>query len=103
MIDYKPKHGDMEMWLIVVAIDGDTALIDRMKKNADGSYPIKFEVGGVELDFSKIAKRVDESINRMVEEKAVELLNKKYSKLIKEIDDIQEKLNEQMSVLFDHE
>lgn len=42
MINYKPKHGDMEMWIICTAIKGQHDLIDKMKKNEDGTYPVIF-------------------------------------------------------------
>lgn len=103
MINYSPKHGDMEMWLIAVAIGGDATLIDRMKKNADGSYPIKFEVGGVELDFSKIAERIDEGICDMVKEKASKLLDEKYKELICELDDIRDRIDSQKNNIFGYE
>ena len=68
--------------------------------NEDGSYPVVFSVGGVELDFSTVAKRIDESVNMLVEDKAKELLNNKYGKLIKEIEEIQDKLEEQKGKIF---
>lgn len=36
MINYKPKHGDMEMWMIRVAIGEEYELIDKMEKNVEG-------------------------------------------------------------------
>lgn len=33
------------------AIGNDRSLIDKMKKNNDGSYSVDFKVGGVSLDF----------------------------------------------------
>ena len=66
MINYKPKHGDMEMWMICVAIGENHKLIDKMEKNEDGSYPIIFSVGGIELDFSRVSKRVEEQISELV-------------------------------------
>lgn len=103
MINYKPKHGDMEMWLILAAMNHDFELLDKMKVNPDGTYPVKFEVGGVELDFSKVAERIDKEINEMIKEKAEKLLNEKYNSLIEEIYDIQERLEEQKNNLFKHE
>lgn len=95
MINYKPKHGDMEMWMIVVAIAGETKLIDEMQKNEDGSYPVVFSVGGVELDFSKVAKRIDKEINSLVTKKAQQLLDVQYENLIEEIRDMQERIEQQ--------
>ena len=103
MTNYKPKHGDMEMWIICVALKGQHELIDTMKKNEDGSYPVVFSVGGVELDFSTVAKRVDEQISAMVEEKARELLDQKYDDLMGEIIDIQERIKHQKEKLFKYD
>ena len=103
MINYKPKHGDMEMWMICVALKGQHELIDAMEKNEDGSYPVIFSVGGIKLDFSAVAKRIDEQISSMVEEKAKELLDKKYEDLIGEIFDIQERIKYQKEKLFKYD
>lgn len=103
MTNYRPKHGDMEMWIICAALKGQYELIDTMKKNEDGSYPVVFSVGDVELDFKAVARRVDEAINGMVENKAKELLNQKYEGLIGELNDIQERINNQKENLFKYD
>lgn len=98
MVNYKPKHGDMEMWLIVAAMGKDTKLIDKMKKDEDGNYPVVFSVGGVELDFNLVARRIDESINTMVAEKAKSLLYENYGNLLNEISEIQERIEGQKEI-----
>lgn len=98
MVNYKPKHGDMEIWLIVAAMGKDTKLIDKMKKNEDGSYPVIFSVGGVELDFNLVARRIDESINAMVADKAKSLLCESYGNLLDEINEIQERIESQKEI-----
>ena len=103
MINYKPKHGDMEMWLICTAIGEKSELLDKMKKNEDGSYPIVFTVGGVEVDFTRVAKRIDEQINNLVEEKAKEFVAEKYESLFEELNDIQERLENQKNNLFQYD
>ena len=100
MVNYKPKHGDMEMWMICVAIGENRKLIDKMTKNDDGSYPVIFSVGGVELDFKRVAQRVDEQIKELVEGKAQNLLEEKYENLIGEIYDIQERIKNQKENFF---
>lgn len=100
MTNYKPKHGDMEMWMICVAIGENHELIDKMKKNKDGSYSVIFSVGGVELDFSSVAKRVDEEISELVKNEAKTLLDEKYGNLIEEIMDIQERVKNHTENLF---
>lgn len=103
MTNYKPKHGDMEMWMICAAIGEKHELIEKMEKNEDGSYPVVFSVGGIELDFSRVAKRVDEQISELVKSKAEALLDEKYSNLLKEIMDIQERIKDQKETLFKYE
>ena len=103
MINYKPKHGDMEMWMICVAIGENHKLIDKMEKNEDGSYPIIFSVGGIELDFSRVAKRVEEQISELVRNRAEALLDEKYENLIGEIIDIQERIKNQKESLFKYD
>lgn len=100
MVDCKIEHGGMEMWLICAAIGEKHDLIDKMKINSDGSYPVKFEVGGVELDFSVAAKRIEDSIGELVASKAQEFLDDKYENLIKGISDIQERIYDQKEKFF---
>lgn len=103
MINYNPKHGDMEMWMICVAIGEKHDLIDKMKKNENGSYPVVFSVGGIELDFNRVAKRVEEQISELVRNRAEALLDEKYGNLIGEIMDIQERIKDQKESLFKYE
>lgn len=95
--NFKPEHGSMEMWLVCSAMGKGkgTDLIDKMQKNEDGTYPVEFKVGGVELDFSLVAKRIEEQVDELVASKAQVLLDKRYEDLIGEIVDIQERLKEQ--------
>lgn len=103
MINYNPKHGDMEMWMICTAIGEKHDLIDKMKKNEDGSYPVVFSVGGIELDFNRVAKRLEEQISELVRNRAEALLDEKYGSLIGEIMDIQERIKDQKESLFKYE
>ena len=103
MENYKPKHNDMEMWLICTAGETKREEMKNMKVNPDGTYTVKFEVGGVELDFSTVAKRIEESINELVECRAKKLLDSKYDSLLGEIYDIQERLENQKKDLFKYE
>ena len=97
MMNYRPKHGDMELWLICAATNGDNDKILEMVNEKDGTYPVKFEVGGVELDFSK---RIEDSIDELVASKAQEFLDDKYENLIKGISDIQERIYDQKEKFF---
>ena len=95
MSKFEPEHGSMEMWLVCTCIGKNHELIDKMQKNEDGSYPVVFSVGGIELDFSLVAKRIDEQVSELVTNKANELLEERYGDLLGEIMDIQERIKEQ--------
>ena len=69
MNKFIPKHGSMEMWVVCTALGGDIKLLDKMKKNEDGSYPVVLSVGGVELDFNRFCKRLDEATQELAMEK----------------------------------
>ena len=89
MSNFEPKHDNMEMWLVCTAVGKNHELIDKMQKNEDGTYPVIFSVGGIELDFHRVVERIQEeidrienSVNERAMKKAQELLNEKYEDLI---------------------
>ena len=91
----KLDHDSMEMWLVCTAIGENHDLIDKMQKNEDGTYPVVFSVGGVELDFGLVAKEIDKQLCDLIAQKAQELLNDRYEDLLSEITDIQERIENQ--------
>lgn len=106
MINYKPKAKEIEFELITMAIGEDPDLVDKMERNEDGSIPIVFSVGGVELDFHKVAKMIDNrlnakitvdniKLNKLVMDEAQSLLTEKYNDLINDIVDIQGRIKNQ--------
>lgn len=97
MTGWKPTRieEDIRMWIVCTAVGKEHNLIEKMKKDENGNYPISFSVGGVELDFDLVAKRIEDSFDIAVTKKAQELLDDKYSDLLNEIDDIQERIKEQ--------
>lgn len=97
MTNWNPSSStkDVGMWVVCTAIGKEHNLIDKMKKNEDGSYPLVFSVGGVELDFDNIAKRINESFSEAVTKKAKELLVEKYGDLFDALNDIQERIESQ--------
>lgn len=104
MTNYKIKRGDMEFWLITVCMSYvDAENKNNVKINPDGTIPIKFEVGGVELDFLKVAARLERSIDDMIKHKAKDLLDEKYSDLLNQITDIQERLECQKDDFFKYD
>lgn len=103
MSNFNPENGGMEMWMICTAVGNNRNLIKQMKKNSDGTYPVNFEVGGVKLDFSKVANGIKEHLNELVEQEASSMLSTKYDALIGELNDIQERIEDQKSKLFKYE
>ena len=97
MTNWKPDliEEDIRMWIICTAIGTNHDLIDKMKKDEDGNYSVFFSVGGVELNFDNVAKRIEECFSDAVTNKAQELLDAKYDSLIGELYDIQERIKEQ--------
>ena len=49
MMNYRPKHGDMELWLICAATNGDNDKILEMVNEKDGTYPVNLKL--VELNW----------------------------------------------------
>ena len=102
MNDIKLKAGSMAKWIIVKCISGyDTDLISKMKVNNDGTYPVEFKVGGVELDFERFTERLDRELNDFIDERAREILCEKYNNLVREIDKIQDVLEHHEKMLSD--
>lgn len=97
MTSWKPSHmtEDIRMWIICHAIGEEHDLIDKMKKDEDGNYPVFFSVGGVELNFDNVAKRIEEIFDDAVTRKAQKLLDEKYDNLLEEIDDVRERIKAQ--------
>ena len=102
MNKFIPKHGSMEMWVVCAALGENSKLLDKMKKNEDGSYPVVFSVGGVELDFNRFCKRLDEATQELAIEKAKELVDEKYGTVFDELEDIRERLEHQKKELFSY-
>lgn len=90
-----PMTEDIRMWIVCTAVGTDHSLIDKMKKDEDGNYPVFFSVGGVELNFDNVAKRIEECFSEAVTRTAQELLDNKYNDLLEEIYDMQERVKEQ--------
>lgn len=95
MTNVKPKRDSLEMWLILTSVGKDVDLINQMKKDEDGSYQVEFKVGGLELDFNNVVERLDKSLDDLVARKATELLQDKYSDIINDMQDIQDRISHQ--------
>ncbi len=100
MSKFIPEHESMEMWVVCTALGENTELFEKMKKNEDGSYSVVLSVGGVELDFNRFCKRLDEATQELTMEKAKQLVDEKYSTVFDELEDIIERLEHQKKELF---
>lgn len=98
-----PEPHSIEMWVVCAAIEENRDAIRKMKKNEDGSCDVSFTVGGVELDFEKLCRRIDEETNRMALEKAKQLVDEKYGTVFEELEDIRERLEHQKKELFSYD
>ena len=94
MTNWKPTPitEDIRMWIVCTAIGADHNLMERMVKNKDGEYSVFFSVGGVELNFDNVAKRIEECLDDAVTKKAQELLNEKFNDLIDELCDMKDRV-----------
>lgn len=95
MIKFDIMREDMGKHIILESIGPNRHLIDKMKHNEDGTYDVTLIMGGVELDFNLFAKVVDDQLATLIEKRAQALLDSKYSDLINEINDIQERIQDQ--------
>ena len=89
-----PMTEDIRMWIICHAVGEDHDLIEKMEKDEDGNYSVFFSVGGIELNFDNVAKRIEEIFDDAVTKKAQKLLNEKFNDLIDELADIQDRIKE---------
>jgi hypothetical protein len=78
--------------IILESVGDNYKLIDEMKKNDDGTYDVTLIVGGVELDFKNFAKCIEEQLVDFIEHEAQAIIDSKYSDLIQDIYDIQERI-----------
>lgn len=63
-------------------------------ENGDLLKDIKLIVGGVELDFERVVKRIGEQFDNAIENRAVDIINEKFQSLSSELDDLQERVTE---------
>ncbi len=80
--------------IILESVGSNYGLIDKMKKNDDGTYDVTLIVGGVELDFENFAKCVEEQLIDFIEKEAQAIIDSKYSDLIQDVYDMQERIKE---------
>jgi len=61
----------------------------------DGCRDVKFSVGGVELDFEKVIKAIEQNFDIAIEERARKIVNEKFDNLLNIIDDVTERVSDQ--------
>ena len=89
------------MWAVCHAVNSisDTSKITKNSKTDNPkSYDIIFTVNGVELNFEKIINTLVEQYSMQVEKTAKKLLKDRFSSIIDDIDDIQERIDAQKDI-----
>lgn len=97
-IDITSMENKNVMWAVCHAVNGtsETELIQKNSKTDNPkSYDIIFTVNGVELDFQKMINTLVEQYNMQVEKSAKKLLKDRFSSIIDDLDDIQERVDNQ--------
>lgn len=89
----------MNIVLYALGADEDNASkIDKMEviesENNDLLKDVKLIVGGVELDFENVVKRIGEQFDVAVQDKVTEVLNGKIGDMMNELNDMQQYIEE---------
>lgn len=92
-INYNINPNDPEFWVICEALGADIFKHSQMKKQEDGSYEVEFKVGGVELDFSKVARQLIVNVNKLATKKAIDILHSRCDNLVSAIDAIEQSID----------
>lgn len=94
MIKFDLMKKSMGHKIILESVGDNYELIDKMKKNDDDTYDVTLIVGGVELDFNCFAKCIEGQLADFIEREAQAIIDSKYSDLIQDIYDMQERIKE---------
>jgi hypothetical protein len=84
----------LAMQIVCMAIGEDFELIDKMVVDENHLREIVFSVGGVELDFNRVIKHIDEIFDESVEIRAKEMVKEKYQEIVDRLSDISQKAKE---------
>lgn len=90
------SHDSVAMWVVCHALGTDTSLVNQMKAEEPGVYDICLTCGGVELDFSKVCKQLDECFKQVVEKRAGEMYLEQYGRRADEITEELQKIGERL-------
>lgn len=94
MIKFDLMKQSMGHKIILESIGKNHELITQMKRNDDDTYDVSLIVGGVELDFNSFAECIEEQLVDFIEHEAQAIIDSKYSDLINDIYDMQERIKE---------
>ena len=90
------SHDSVAMWVVCHALGTDTPVVNQMKVEEPGVYDICLTCGGVELDFSKVCKQLDECFEQVVEKRAGEMYLEQYDRRADEITEELQKIGERL-------
>lgn len=91
MGNFKYERGTFKSELMLKAI---STIDDNIKSNEDGSYTVKITINDKEVDFDKFVDKIENYINETSTQKAKDLIENKYIRIIKETDKILETIKE---------
>ncbi len=91
------KEESKESWISHLMAEG---LADAIEKNVDfekyitkdGSYDLKLTIQGIEIDLEKIIEFWQSQVERMIEDRAKELLENKFLNLQRDLQELQERV-----------
>ena len=96
IIDFS-KDG-IGLWVVCEALGANTPKINNMKMEEDGCFDVHLTCGGVELDFSRVCKRIDEIFDDAVAKRAGEMyleqFDRRAEEICEEMDEIADRLKE---------
>lgn len=91
----------LAMWFVCSAIGEQFELIDKIlankkenESNEEIEYEIEFKVNGVELDFERLIRRIDENFRAEVEDRAKLIVSNKFSDIIEAAQEIQKRIED---------
>lgn len=79
------RKANIGLWVVCEALGADTPKTNKMQMDEDGCFDVCLTCGGVELDFSKVCKRIDEIFSNAVEKRAGEMYLEVYDRRADEI------------------
>lgn len=98
------KDNKQAMQIICMAIGKEHDLISKMENvdipNKDSKChcykEVILTVGGIELNFENVVRRINENFNRAVNERAESLINMKFENIKIALDELEESINDKI-------